>query len=310
MELRLLFLKVIWLKNKFNIHFLFVFIAAAFWGAAGIFVKAVGNFGIKEMQIVFFRAFFSSAVLGLIILFKNKKLFKVNLKDLWLFAAAGVFSIVLFNFSYYKTMALTSLSVAAVLLYTAPIFVCVLSVLLFREKITINKILALIMAFIGCCFVSGVFSQQHRLTPTALLFGILTGFGYSLYTIFSQILINKGYGSLTITFYTFLFAAIGSLPLMNVSKTVSVVVAEPMSLLILFLMAVTNTVIPYLLYTVGLVGVPTSVAPIIATIEPVVATLISVLIYHEAFEIWHFLGIALVLLSVLVLNLRCKKNEA
>jgi len=298
------------LKGKINIHFLLVLIAAALWGAAGIFVKAVGNFGIKEMQIVFFRAIFSSLVLGIIILLKNKSLFKVKLKDLWLFASAGVFSIVLFNFSYYKTMSLTSLSVAAVLLYTAPIFVCVISVLLFREKITFNKIFALIIAFFGCCFVSGAFSQNHRLTPTALCFGLLTGFGYSLYTIFSQILINKGYGSLTITFYTFLFAAIGSLPLVNIFKTVSSVVAEPMSLVILFLMAVTNTVIPYLLYTAGLMGVSTSVAPIIATIEPVVATLVSVLVYHEAFEIWHFLGIALVLMSVLVLNLRCKKNEA
>lgn len=298
------------MKSKINIHFLLVLIAAALWGVAGIFVKAVGNFGIKEMQIVFFRAIFSSLVLGIIILLKNKSLFKVKLKDLWLFASAGGFSIVLFNFSYYKTMSLTSLSVAAVLLYTAPIFVCVISVLLFREKITFNKIFALVIAFLGCCFVSGAFSQNHRLTPTALCFGLLTGFGYSLYTIFSQILINKGYGSLTITFYTFLFAAIGSLPLVNIFKTVSSVVAEPMSLVILFLMAVTNTVIPYLLYTAGLVGVSTSVAPIIATIEPVVATLVSVLVYHEAFEIWHFLGIALVLMSVLVLNLRCKKNEA
>ncbi len=298
------------MKNKINIHFLFVLIAAALWGAAGVFVKAVGNYGIKEMQIVFFRAFLSSAALGVIILLKNKKLFNVKLKDIWLFAAAGVYSIVLFNFSYYKTMALTSLSVAAVLLYTAPIFVCVLSVLLFREKITFNKIFALIIAFVGCCFVSGVFSQNHRLTPTALCFGLLTGFGYSLYTIFSQLLLNKGYSSLTITFYTFMFAAIGSLPFISISKTASIVTGEPMVLLILFLMAITNTVIPYLLYTAGLVGVPTSVAPIIATIEPVVATVISVLVYREAFEIWHFLGIVLVLLSVLVLNLRCKKNEA
>lgn len=298
------------MKNKINMHFLFVLIAAALWGAAGVFVKAVGNSDITEMQIVFFRAFFSSAVLGIIILLKNKKLFKVAIRDIWLFAAAGVFSIVLFNFSYYKTMALTSLSVAAVLLYTAPIFVCVLSVLLFREKITFNKIFALVIAFIGCCFVSGAFSQNYRLTPTALCFGLLTGFGYSLYTIFSQVLINKGYGSLTITFYTFLFAAVGSSPFANMGKTVTQIMAEPTAILVLFLMAITNTVIPYLLYTAGLVGVPTSVAPIIATIEPVVATVISVTVYREAFEIWHFLGIVLVLSSVLVLNLRVKNNEA
>lgn len=298
------------MNKKFNIHFLFVLLAATMWGGAGIFVKLAAICGIKEMQIVFFRAFFSSVILALIILFKNKQLFKVKVKDIWLFAAAGVYSIVLFNFSYYKTMSLTSLSVAAVLLYTAPIFVCVLSVLLFKEKITINKIIALIIAFVGCCFVSGIFSQSQRITLAALGFGLLTGFGYSLYTIFSQVLLNKGYGSFTITFYTFLFAALGSLPLMNVAKTFNQVATEPRGILVMLLMAVLNTVIPYLLYTSGLKGVPTSVAPIIATIEPVVATVISVSVYHEAFEIWHFIGIVLVLLSVLVLNLRVNKNEA
>ena len=297
------------MKNKLNLHFLFVLAAAALWGMAGIFVRTVADSGIKEMQIVFFRAFFSSLILGLIILFKNKSHFKIALKDLWLFASAGIFSIVLFNFSYYKTMALTSLSVAAVLLYTAPIFVCILSVILFREKITLNKIIALVIAFVGCCFVSGVFSGTHRLTPSALGFGLLTGFGYSLYTIFSKILINKKYNTLTITFYTFLFAALGSFPFINLSKTVSQLSGAPFALFVLFLMAVFNTVIPYLLYTAGLLGVATSVAPIVATLEPVVATVVSVMVFTEPLKIWHLIGIVLVLSSVIVLNLRCGKIE-
>ena len=110
---------------KLNLHFIYVLIAAALWGGAGIFVKAAGQYGIKEMQIVFFRALFSAIILGSIILIRDKGLFKLKLKDIWLFAAAGIFSIVLFNFSYYKTMSLTSLSVAAVLLYTAPFFVVI-----------------------------------------------------------------------------------------------------------------------------------------------------------------------------------------
>lgn len=298
------------MKLGFNIHFWLIFISAVLWGGAGIFVKNLQNYGIYEMQIVFCRAFFTSIILSVVILLKNKRYFRIAFKDIWLFVAAGLGSIVLFNFSYYKTMALTSLSVAAVLLYTAPIFVCVMSVLFFREKITVNKIVALIMAFLGCCFVTGAFNQDGRLTPTALGFGILTGFGYSLYTIFSRILINRGYHTLTITFYTFLVAAVGSLPLISPVKTVEVLTNEPMAILVAVLMALFNTVIPYLLYTAGLNGVSTSSAPVIATVEPVVATLISVLYYHETFRYWHFCGIALVLLSIVVLNFKVNKNEA
>ncbi len=295
--------------SKRNLYFIYVIIAAGLWGTAGIFVKNAVALGVREMQIVFFRGLFSAIILGAVILLKNKSLFKIKLKDLWLFISAGLFSIVLFNFSYYKTMALTSLSVAAVLLYTAPFFVFIISIPLFKEKITLSKILALIIAFLGCSFVSGAFVKGQGITGTALFWGLMTGFGYSLYTILSQILINKKYHSLTITFYTFLSAAIGSLPFINITKTVFNVVDTPKILWVLLLMALFNTVIPYMLYTKGLVCVATTTAPIIATLEPVVATVISAVLYREPFKPWHFIGIVLVLLSVLILNLRVKKNE-
>ncbi len=297
------------MKLKINLHFVFVLIAASLWGAAGVFVKGVTAVGITEMQIVFFRALFSAAILGIIILIENKSLFKIKRNDLWLFISAGLFSIVLFNFSYYKTMSLTSLSVAAVLLYTAPFFVFLISIPLFLEKITFVKSAALILAFFGCCFVSGVFSRGQAITSLALLFGLLTGFGYSLYTIFSRILINRNYNSLTITFYTFLSAAIGCLPFIDIFKTVKVTFNTPQATVLLVLMAVFNTVIPYLLYTKGLSGVSTTAAPIIATCEPVVATVISVAVFGEPFKYWHLIGIVLVLSSVLILNLGVKKNE-
>lgn len=297
------------MKTKFNTHFFMILLSTVFWGIAGVFVKTAQNGGIYGMQIVFLRSVFTSLILATLILFKDKTLFKIKLRDIWLFVLAGIGSIVIFNFSYYKTMSLTSLSIAAVLMYTAPIFVCILSILFFGEKITLNKIVALVMAFIGCCFVTGVFSENDRLTPKALFFGLLTGLGYSLYTIYSQALINRGYKTLTITFYAFLFAMLGSLPLIDFTQTVDRITTKPSVIGVMVLMAIFNTVIPYLLYTSGLNGVPTSVAPIIATVEPVVATIVSVAVYKEAFRLWHFIGIVLVLLSVLVLNLKVNKNE-
>ena len=109
--------------------------------------------------------------------------------------------------------------------------------------------------------------------------------------------------------HSHLFAAVGALPFVNVIKTTNQVAAVPIGLFVMLLMAIFNTVIPYLLYTAGLLGVATSVAPIIATLEPVVATVISVAVFSEAFTIWHFCGIVLVLLSILVLNLRGKSRE-
>jgi len=292
------------LKAKTGIHFWCVFSAAVLWGIAGIFVRAIEKTDVSEMQIVFGRALFSSLIIGIIALFKDKNLFKIRLKDLWIFICSGVFSIVLFNFSYYTTMALTSLSVAAVLLYTAPFFVMLLSLFIFKERMTFNKVGALVIAFVGCCLVSGLLDSSHRISGKALVFGLLTGFGYGLYTIFGELAIKRGYHSLTITFYVFAAATLGTLPFINLKETVTTVCRQPTALGVIFLMAVFNTVIPYLLYTTGLLGVEPSVAPIIATVEPVVATLVGCFIFSEYISFWGVLGVVLVLASVIILNLK------
>ena len=292
------------MKKKGSIYFLSVMAAAVLWGTAGIFVRTLENENFSQMEMVLGRAFISAVLLGIIILFKDISLFKVRFSDLWLFIAAGIFSIVLFNFSYYTTMSLTSLSVAAVLLYTAPFFVVIISLFLFKERLNSNKIIALFTAFLGCCFVSGFFDTAHRISGKALFFGLLTGLGYALYTVFSELLLKRGYKTLTITFYVFFFAAVCSLLFVNPIDATVRAVSSPLIAVMVFLMALFNTVFPYILYTTGLMGVSPTTAPIIATVEPVVATLIGGFIFKEDITTFNIIGIALVLLSVAILNVK------
>jgi len=297
------------MKLKINKHPLFILLAATMWGMAGIFVEASKSVRISEMQLVFGRALFTSIIIGGIIIFLDKSLFKIKLKDLWIFGLAGLSSIVLFNYSYYTTMRLSTYSVAAILLYTAPFFVLIFSVFLFKERLNVRKVLSLVIAFSGCCLVSQIFNPSNRISAKALIFGLLTGFGYGLYTIFSNILLKKGYKTFTITFYIFLFAAVFSLPFIDAKNTVICMAITPKALCVVFLMAIFNTVIPYLLYTNGLKGVDASIAPIIATVEPVVATVLG-LFYNQRITVSGAFGILLVLSSVVLLNLKTNKVYA
>lgn len=289
---------------KSNKSVLLVLLAATFWGTAGIFVRSLTSFGIEAMQTVFGRAFFSALIFAIIILFKDPKLFKIKLRDIWAFFCLGFFSIVMFNYCYYKTMSLSSLSTAAVLLYTAPFFVIIISAVLFKDKITLKKGFACIAAFIGCCFVSGAFSQKQAISAECIFFGLMTGFGYGLYTIFSNILFKRKYQTLTINFYAFLFALIMSLPLSSPIETVKNISDRPLSILIIFLMSVVNTVVPYICYTAALKKLDGPTALIIATLEPVVATIIGFFVFKEALTISSAIGIILVLGSVVILNLK------
>lgn len=291
-------------KNKSGISAAFIVTAASLWGTAGIFVRTLSGYGIGEMQLVLYRVFVAALIIGVITLVKDKSLFKIQIKDIWLFAASGIVSIVLFNFCYYTTMGLTSLSAAAVLLYTAPFFVMIMSVSIFKERITVQKAVALLIAFLGCCLVTGLLGSSVKLSGKAVMFGLLTGFGYSMYTVIGSVLLKKGYNSLTVTFYTFLFATVGCLPFVNISSTFKNITGSFGVTGLIILMALVNTVIPYIIYTVGLKNIDPSKAPIIATVEPVVATVIGAAVYKEPLTLSGVVGIILVLSAVVVLNLK------
>ena len=296
--------KVIFLSKKGTV---LIFTAAVTWGLAGFFVRHLEAYGVSQTVMVFFRCFFTMLIIGAVMLIKDREAFRIKPRDLYLFAANGVFSILMFSYCYYKTMELSTLSVAAVLLYTAPIFVMIMSVFLFREKLTVKKIIALFMAVLGCVLVSGVLNSKTAISAGAVAFGLLTGFGYALYTIFSNLLIRRGYGAFTIIFYTFAFAAAGSGSVALITDAKSIAVSGG-GLLWGFLLALFNSVIPYILYTYGLKYTDASKAPVIASVEPVSATVLG-LFYGERLNVFGVIGIIAVLSSVVIINMGRGNNE-
>ncbi len=99
------------------------------------------------MEITAFRSLVTAVLmLAGMALFKRKEL-RVKWKDLWCFAGTGILSVAFFNVCYFTCMNYATLSVAAILLYTAPSFVMVFSYFLFKEKIGGRKLIALALAF-------------------------------------------------------------------------------------------------------------------------------------------------------------------
>ncbi|MCQ2450987.1 MAG: 4-(cytidine 5'-diphospho)-2-C-methyl-D-erythritol kinase [Clostridia bacterium] len=290
---------------KKHIGSFFVFLAACLWGATGIFIDNLNSVHITEINIVLGRAFFTSLIFAISILIFNPSAFKIKLKDLWIFVLSGAVTVLFFNFCYYKAIHIIGMSSAAVLMYTAPIYVMIISVIFFKEKLTVTKILCSIGAVIGCALVSGVLSSGGMSSPIGILFGIGAGLGYSFCGIFTSILLKKGYSSLTVNFYNFLFGAIATLIVLlrDIKNVFSLYTDGVKPVLIIVLMALLNTVIPYIFYSNGLKTTRPSDAVIIASIEPVVATFISIALYNIIPDIYAVIGIAVILCAVLVLNI-------
>ncbi len=285
-----------------------VLAAGLMWGCMGLLVRPLNEIGLVTMDICFLRGFVTFVVMLVGLLIFNRSALKIRWRDIWCFIGTGACSVSFFNFCYFKTITLTSLSVAAVLLYTAPAFVMVMSFFLFKENMTKKKVAALLLAFAGCVLVSGIMTGGGDLNGQGILVGLGAGFGYALYSIFGRYALQRGYGSLTVTFYTFLFATLTTVFLVDVSSIINIVEMHPHvgaygAFMILFV-----TLFPYLCYTKGLLGLENGTASVIASIEPVVATVLGILIYKEEMTFESAFGMMLVLGSIVILNVNVQKD--
>lgn len=285
----------------------FLLMAGTLWGFMGFFVRNMMALGLDQVQVIFIKMLFGTVFLASFFLIKDPSLFRVEWKHLWFFVASGLISQLGFNFFYYKAMEVTTLALAGVLLYVAPGITMLLSAALFREKITIRKVVSLFVIFGGCACAGGVFGGELYLTFLGFFLCFIAAFCYALYSIFGRIAVNKGYRSYTITFYTMLFCLVGSLPLVNYGGIVEAM--WPMLILFGFGLGVPCAAIACVFYNCGLQYVDAGEAAMLATMEPVVAALVSVFIFGEPMTGWILLGIVLIIGGICIMNYVPKRKN-
>lgn len=290
-------------KNSSLLGPALIILAAVFWGSMGLFVRPLSARGFSSLQITSARLTLGALVFCGILLLRDPQGFRIRRKDVPLFLGLGLASVLFFTVCYFTAITMMPLSTAAILLYTSPIWIMLMSVLFFREKLSARKLLALALAFGGCVLVSGF--SGGGLTPAGLLLGLGAGFGYGLYSIFGTVALRR-YSPLTVTTWAFVISAVGSWFISRPADMLAKIAAapSPAGLLLFFLLtAMVTAVVPYLSYTQGLQTVEASRAGIIATIEPLVATLVGVFVFSEPMTLMNCLGIAMILSAVVLLNL-------
>jgi drug/metabolite transporter (DMT)-like permease len=280
---------------------LLIIFAAFLWGLIGIFGTLLNREGLRPFDIVGVRAVTAAISMFVYWWFKDRNVLKIDLKDLRLFIGTGIFSFVFFNFCFFTAMKHTSVAVSVTLLYTGPAFVALLSRLFFGERMTRSKWLALTMTLIGCALVTGLIGESlSQVSWIGLLAGLGSGFGYALYSIFSKIAVRK-YTPATITTYTFIMASAGVLPFIR-PEFWKIFLVTPGILAPGLALGLLCTVLPFLLYTRGIQSLEASKASLIATIEPVFAAVVGVILFEEVMTLGKLVGIALVIGAVVMIN--------
>lgn len=286
-----------------KLSLVYIILAGVFWGTSGIFVHYLAPYGFSSMQMTLIRSVVSFLTMSIYAFAHDKKLFKVSFKELILFFFSGA-SFFSTASCYYYAMQKSSVSTAVVLMYTAPIFVMIYSVIFLGEKLTRLKAASVVAMIAGCGLVSGIIGGL-KFDIVGIVFGLLAGISYSAYNIFTKIEMKNNSNAISANVYSFLFAGLIGLVAENPMQMVPYVEKSPaITIFLIIALGICTGIIPYFLYTLALRDIPAGTASSLAILEPMSATLFSVILLGEVLSISAIAGIILILSSVFALS-RC-----
>ncbi|CCL06649.1 TPA: EamA family transporter [Clostridioides difficile] len=284
--------------------YVFIAIAGLLWATLGLFGKFLMGNGLTSEQVAFTRLFFGFIVLGVYSSIRTPQILKISKKGIIYSVIIGIICQAMFNLCYFKAIDIAGVSIAAVLLYTSPLFLAIFSKVCYKENITRSKLFSLILCFIGAIMaVSGGRLDFQGLNAFGLFLGILSAIAYALMPTISKNAL-KEFSSSTILVYSFLFGAIFMIPssrpweILNYAKDLDV-------LSCMLMLGIVPAALAYIFYATGISkGVELSVAGVVASVELVGSVIIGCTILGESFSLGKLFGVMLMLISAVVaLNL-------
>ena len=287
-----------------RIYLILPILAGMMFGSSGIFVRTLTQNGIDPTTLLFLR--FSIAIIPLLIaiLATDKNLFKIDLKDIPLFLVCSL-CIIGLNLCYNHSMNTVPLSLAAVLLSIAPIYVLIIAYFMFGENITSKKLICMILAISGCIMMTGVLEINFENIP---LLGILSGIGaglfWAVYLMASKKSIENGKHTFTILFYSIIFISIALIPFSDFGEISNFISINPMlTVIFLILHSTFSFALPYILSTISLNYMDSGTSSIfLSGAEPFAALIFGLLIYSEVPTPLMFCGFILTIIAMMMLS--------
>jgi drug/metabolite transporter (DMT)-like permease len=270
-----------------------------FWGASGVAVKVALN-QLDFFEIVAYRFITAAVLLFLItLIWKGRQTFKVKRRDLPLLALLAFLGIPLEFLLQVVSLANTTVTNFTLIFCLAPFFIIFGSAMLTKERVTRNKILGTVLAFIGVAFV--VVSGGAGLTANLLGDGIalLACIIWAAYTVVGKP-INQRYTTVTVLNYVFIFGALEMLPFLMLSPlTVPTVFSSDTWISMVFL-TIFCSLAAFFMYNDGVEKLPASTVGMFIYLNPLAGVLLAAIVLGESVTALSFVGMALIILGIYV----------
>jgi drug/metabolite transporter (DMT)-like permease len=287
-----------------KIYLIFPILSGILFGSSGIFVRTLTQNGIDATTLLFLRFSIAIPVMLIAILATDKELLKIKLNDFKLLIITAM-CIVGLNLFYNTAMNTISLSIAAVLLSSAPVFVIIIAYIIFKEKITKSKVLSIILVIIGCILTTGLIEgNASNVTAIGLIGGIGAAIFWAIYMIASKKSLENGLHTYTILFYSIIILTIALIPFTTFNQITTFVNVDMLgNTIFLILHSTFSFAMPYILLTVSLNHVDSGSASILTSgAEPLAALTFGMLVYSEIPTMLMFSGIIITIIALAILT--------
>lgn len=277
--------------------------ATLFWGFSATIAKFLFKHEVDLLMLVQMRSTLSFVVLFIILFVSKREYIKISNNDIPRFALLGIIGIAGSNFTYYFTLNEINVATAIIMQYTAPVLVVLYAVLSGSERITFIKLASAFLSLVGCSLVVRIFDVQFlNLSKIGIISGVASALCWAFFNIYGKKIGSK-YNIWTNLTFGLMFAGIFWLffnppwKIFNSGYTLN-------DWLVFFVFAIISVLIPYFFYFNGLKHITSSSAIITSTLEPVVAIVSAWVIVGERLSLTQVVGSALVLKSVILLQIK------
>ncbi|MGI6250289.1 MAG: DMT family transporter [Anaerolineaceae bacterium] len=299
-------------KGSRNRGYTFAFLATLCFSTTAIFMRhLLSNYQLPPMVTAFWRDMLAAIALVIPLLLFKPNLLKVDRNNLFYLIGYGlVFA--LFNIIWTFAMVYNNSSVATVLLFSSAPFTAILGWWLLHETLGLPKIIAILLAMVGCTLVS-LTGADVTFHWTGFLIGIGAGLFYAFYSLLGSMAAKRNLNPWTTTFYILLFASFFLL-IFNLLP-ISFLTGQARSLAGLFVMgrnlsgwfwmsmlSIVSTIGGFGFYNNSLVYLPSSVAKMFLTSVPVLTSILAYLFFREILSPIQILGGLLVVGGLVLLR--------
>ena len=290
-------------KHSARKGYIYIFIAGVFWGTIGTGLKLLTDRGLSEIQASFFlQAGAFIVILPYVIFTCGLKSLRIKPRLFLILFLTGLFSEALFDYCYASAIERMGVAISAVVMYLAPVFVLIASRLLFGETVTRNKKIAVVVNLAGCFLtVTGGSLKGSSFSVAGLLFGIVTAICYGVITISDKY--TAGQAPPPVIAFYILLCGFVTMSLLNRCWTFDSSILTPANFGLGIGAGIFAAFLPKLFFAGGLAcDIEASKAPVIASVEVIVAAILGVVLFREKLGVFNILGIAIVILSIVIMN--------